>query len=97
MFDRSFVPNFLHGGSGYVFTMETATKLYNASMGMPLNYLEDSYFTGTLLYVSYVDFFTFSLIIRFLLHLQVFVLRRQTLSQKIQFISTMNIIGKYVC
>lgn len=46
MFDRNFFPNYFDGGSGYVFTMKTATKLYNASMEIPLIHLEDAYFTG---------------------------------------------------
>lgn len=46
MFDRFVYPNFLVGGCGYVFTMDTATKIYNVSMETPLFVLEDVYFTG---------------------------------------------------
>ena len=103
LYDEYFFPNYLDGGSGFVFTMETAAKLYNASLEMPLFLFEDVYFTGRCtavqytLDVSYVDYFNFSLVIRFLLHLQVFALRRLTLSQEIQFISIMDFIRKYVC
>lgn len=100
LFDRSFFPNYLDGGSGFVFTMETAAKLYNASLEMPLFLFEDVYFTGgctAVQHTLYVDYFNFSRVKRFLLHLQVFALRRQTLSQGIQFISTMHFIRKYVC
>lgn len=45
MYDRQLYPNYL-SGSGYVFTMDTAKKLYNASMEVPLLYLEDVYTTG---------------------------------------------------
>lgn len=45
MYSRQQFPNYL-SGSGYVFTIDTATKLYNASMEMPLLYLEDVYTTG---------------------------------------------------
>lgn len=45
MYDRKQYPNYL-SGSGYVFTMDTAKKLYNASMEVPLLYLEDVYTTG---------------------------------------------------
>lgn len=45
LFDGEFYPNYL-GGSGYVFTMDTAKKLYDASMNVPLIHLEDVYLTG---------------------------------------------------
>lgn len=45
MYNRQQYPNYL-SGSGYVFTIDTAKKLYNASMEMPLLYLEDVYTTG---------------------------------------------------
>ncbi|XP_031634332.1 beta-1,3-galactosyltransferase 1-like [Contarinia nasturtii] len=46
MYDREIFPIFLAGGSGYVFTMSTAAKLYKASMEVPLVLAEDAYFTG---------------------------------------------------
>lgn len=46
MFDGDVYPNFLAGGSGYVFTMDTASKIYNVSMKTPFFVLEDVYFTG---------------------------------------------------
>lgn len=45
MYDGEFYPNYL-GGSGYVFTMDTAKKLYDASRNVPLIHLEDVYLTG---------------------------------------------------
>lgn len=45
LYDGEYYPNYL-GGSGYVFTMDTAKKLYNASMDVPLFHLEDVYLTG---------------------------------------------------
>lgn len=45
MYDGEFYPNYL-SGSGYVFTMDTARKLYNSSMDVPLFHLEDVYLTG---------------------------------------------------
>lgn len=45
MYDRKTYPNYL-SGSGYVFTMDTAEKLYNASLETPLLHLEDVYVTG---------------------------------------------------
>lgn len=46
MFDEFIYPNFLFGGGDFVFTMDTAAKLYNASMEIPLLVFEDVYFTG---------------------------------------------------
>lgn len=46
MYDKSNYPDFLAGGPGYVLTMDTAAKLYQASMDIPLLHLEDVYFTG---------------------------------------------------
>lgn len=48
MYSREEYPNYL-SGSGYVFTIGAAKKLYNASMEMPLLYLEDVYTTGNLM------------------------------------------------
>lgn len=45
LYDGEMYPNYL-GGSGYVFTMDTAKKLYSASMNVPLFHLEDVYLTG---------------------------------------------------
>lgn len=45
MYDKHVFPNYL-SGTGYVFTMDTAEKLYNASMVSPLLHLEDVYLTG---------------------------------------------------
>lgn len=45
MYSNTIYPNYL-SGSGYVFTMDTAKKLYNASMDTELLYLEDVYTTG---------------------------------------------------
>lgn len=46
MYDKIVMPNFLTGGAGFIFTMDTAAKLYNASMEVPLFIFEDAYFTG---------------------------------------------------
>lgn len=46
MYDKIVLPNFLAGGAGYIFTMDTAAKLYNASMEVPLYIFEDVYITG---------------------------------------------------
>lgn len=45
MYGGDVYPNFL-SGTGYVFTMDTAEKLYNTSLTTPLLYLEDVYLTG---------------------------------------------------
>lgn len=39
-------PNFLAAGAGFVMTMDTAAKLYNASMTVPFLLFEDVYITG---------------------------------------------------
>lgn len=45
MYDKGIYPNYL-SGTGYVFSMDTAEKLYNVSMDTPLLHLEDVYLTG---------------------------------------------------
>lgn len=45
MYDKKIYPNYL-AGSGYVMSIDTAIKLYNVSMKIPLLYLEDVYLTG---------------------------------------------------
>lgn len=45
MYDQDFYPTYL-SGTGYVFTMNAAVKLYNVSMNIPLFHLEDVYLTG---------------------------------------------------
>lgn len=45
MYGKKFYPNYL-SGTGYLMTMDTAAKLYNASMEIPLLHLEDVYLTG---------------------------------------------------
>lgn len=45
MFDGETYPTYL-SGAGYVFSMDVAEKLYNASMDTPLLHLEDVYLTG---------------------------------------------------
>lgn len=45
MYDEEFFPMYLSGG-GYVFNKDTAEKLYNVSMMIPLLHLEDVYLTG---------------------------------------------------
>lgn len=46
MYDKKRYPSFLAGGPGYVLTMDTAAKLYNAAMEIPYLHLEDVYLTG---------------------------------------------------
>lgn len=45
MYNKPTYPKYL-SGSGYVFTMDTAEKLYNSSLEIPLLHLEDVYLTG---------------------------------------------------
>lgn len=46
MYDKVNYPNFLAGGPGYVMAMDTAAKLYKASMEVPYLHLEDVFLTG---------------------------------------------------
>lgn len=45
MFDGEMFPDYL-AGIGYVMTIDTAEKLYNASMDTPLIHIEDVFLTG---------------------------------------------------
>lgn len=45
MYEKSMYPKYLSGG-GYVFSMDTAERLYNSSLEIPLLHLEDVYLTG---------------------------------------------------
>lgn len=65
MYDKETFPNYL-SGSGYVFTIDTAIKLYNASLEMPLLHLEDVYLTGEL-YFAIKSCYSIDLMTNFLL------------------------------
>lgn len=47
MYNKNVYPDYL-SGTGYLMSMDTAAKLYNASMKTPLLHLEDVYLTGKL-------------------------------------------------
>lgn len=48
MYNTTVYPDYLSGSAGYVMSMDTAAKLYNASMKAPLLPVEDVYITGEL-------------------------------------------------
>lgn len=45
MFSERIYPNYL-SGTGYVMSLDVASKLYNAALATPLLHLEDVYITG---------------------------------------------------
>lgn len=51
MYDRAIYPKYL-SGSGYVFTIDAAAKLYNASLELPILHLEDVYLTGQTFWIK---------------------------------------------
>lgn len=78
MFDDKVYPNYL-SGSGYVMSIDVATKLYNASLSEPLFHLEDVYLTGAnlcSLSIAY-EYMQIDLLL-FFVQLQAFAPRRPT-------------------
>lgn len=82
MYDKPIYPNYL-SGTGYVFSMDTAEKLYNVSMEIPLLHLEDVYLTGNTIFY----FFSFVYITKrlhfFSSFRQVYALKKQASNRKI--------------
>lgn len=54
MYEGEYYPHYL-SGSGYVFSMDTAKQLYDASMSVPLFHLEDVYLTGEHAIFSFIS------------------------------------------
>lgn len=51
MYDKDKYPNYL-SGTGYVMSIDTVAKLYNASLETPVFHLEDVFLTGSVWFLS---------------------------------------------